>query len=65
MRWRWLLEKYGHEIEYIKGPKNLVADALSSLHKQHDIVGIVDAVFPFVQVDENIFPVYLKEIQAK
>ena len=34
MRWRLLLEKYGPEIEYIKDPKNVVADALSRLPKQ-------------------------------
>ena len=38
MRWRLLLEGYGPEIEYIKGPKNVVADALSRLPKQGDIV---------------------------
>ena len=60
-----MLEEYGPEIEYIKGPKNVVADALSRLPKQGDIVDDVDAVLPFVPVDENIFPVHLKEIQAK
>ena len=54
MRWRLLLEEYGPEIEYIKGPKNVVADALSRLPKQGDIVDDVDAVLPFVPVDENI-----------
>ena len=43
MRWRLLLEEYGLEIEYIKGPKNVVADALSRLPKQGDIVDDVDA----------------------
>ena len=38
MRWRLLLEEYGPEIEYIKGLKNVVADALSRLPKQGDIV---------------------------
>ena len=43
----------------------MVADALSRLPKQGDIVDDVDAVLPFVPVDENIFPVHLQEIQAK
>ena len=60
-----MLEEYGPEIEYIKGPKNVVADALSRLPKQGDIVDDVDVVLPFAPVDENIFPVLLKEIQAK
>ena len=54
MRWRLLLEEYGPEIEYIKGPKNVVADALSRLPKQGDIVDDVDAVLLFVPVNENI-----------
>ena len=54
MRWRLLLEEYGPEIEYIKGPKNVVTDALSRLPKQGDIVDDVDAVLPFVPVDEYI-----------
>ena len=43
----------------------MVADALSRLPKQGDIVDDVEAVLPFVPVDENIFPVHLQEIQAK
>ena len=31
MRWRLLIEEFGPKIEYIKGPKNVVADALSRL----------------------------------
>ena len=47
------------------GPKNVVADALSRLPKQGDIVDDVDAVLPFVPEYENIiFPVRLKEIQS-
>ena len=65
MRWRLLLEEYGPDIEYIKGPKNVVADVQSRLPKQGDIVDDVDTVLPFVPVYENIFPVHLKEIQAK
>ena len=54
MRWRLLLEEYGPEIEYTKGPKNVVADALSRLPNQGDIVDDVDAVLLFVPVNENI-----------
>ena len=31
MRWRLILEEYGPTLEYIKGEKNIVADALSRL----------------------------------
>ena len=62
MRWRLLLEEYGPEILYIKGHKNVVADALSRLPKQGDIVDDVDAVLPFVPVEPTVFPVNLKTI---
>ena len=31
MRWRLILEEFGCQLNYIKGPKNIVADALSRL----------------------------------
>ena len=31
MRWRPILEEFGHELKYIKGEKNIVAGALSHL----------------------------------
>ena len=65
MRWRLLLEEYRPGIEYIKWPKTAVADTLSKLPNQDDIVDDVDTVLPCVPVDENIFPVHLKKIQAK
>ena len=43
----------------------IVADTLSRLPKQGDIVDDIDALLPFVTVDEKIFPVRLKEIQEK
>ena len=32
MSWQLLIEEFGPTIEYIKGPKNLVADVLSRLN---------------------------------
>ena len=52
-----MLEEHGPEIEYIKGPKNIVADTLYRPPKQGDIVDDVDAALLFVQVDNQIFPV--------
>ena len=63
MRWRLLLEEFGPEIVYIKGPKNVVADALSRLPKQGDIVDDVEAILPFASKDEGIFPIQLQLIQ--
>ena len=62
MRWRLLLEEFGPEIVYIKGPKNVVADALSRLPKQGDIVDDVEAILPFASKDEGIFPIQLQLI---
>ena len=36
MRWRLLLEEFGPELIYIKGTKNIVADALSRLERNED-----------------------------
>ena len=52
MRWRLLLEEFGPKIVYIKGPKNVVADALSRLPKKGDIVDDVEAILPFASKDE-------------
>ncbi len=62
IRWRLLFEEYGLEIVYIKGHKNIVADALSRLPKQGDIVEDVDAVLPFSLVEPTVFLVNLKLI---
>ena len=31
IRWRLIIEEYGPELQYVEGPKNVVADALSRL----------------------------------
>ena len=51
MRWRLLQEEYDLEIEYIKPPRNVVADAFSRLPKQGDIV---EDLLPFVPVDQDV-----------
>ena len=65
MRWRLLLEEYWPEIKYIKGPKNEIVDVLSRLPKQYDIVDDIYVVLPLLPLDDYVFPVQLKEIQAK
>ena len=37
MRWRLILEEFGPELNYIKGEKNIVADALSRLSMHNEI----------------------------
>ena len=37
MRWRLVLEKFSPELIYIKGSKNIVADALSCLDKIENV----------------------------
>ena len=36
MQWRLILEKFGPELEYIKGENNVVTDALSCLEMSHN-----------------------------
>jgi hypothetical protein len=36
MRWRLIIEEYGPELKYIKGERNIVADALSRLDMSSD-----------------------------
>ena len=37
MRWRLIIEEYGPDIEYIEGPKNVVADAFSRLDMEETL----------------------------
>ena len=32
MQWQFIIEEFGPEIEYIKGPKNIVANVLTHLN---------------------------------
>ena len=62
---RLLLEEYSPEIEYIKGPENMVANALRRLPNQGDIVDDVEDVLPFVPDDQDMLPVQMQKIKEK
>jgi len=61
LRQRLLLEEYGVELEYIKGEKNVIADALSRLPTAELFVLDADEEFPYVHSShETIYvPAYL------
>jgi hypothetical protein len=71
MRWRLILEEFGPQLNYIKGEKNIVADALSRLDIQSspnnateehmaECYGLSKSDLP-----ADIFPVQFKLIQAE
>ena len=62
MHWRLLLKKFSPELVYIKGHKNTVADTLSRLPKQGDIVIDIEAEIAFVPKDKRIFQMHLQLI---
>ena len=59
MRWRLILEEFGHELKYIKGENNIAADALYCLEMSdnkeilniseiygYDDTGLLDSFYP-------------------
>jgi hypothetical protein len=61
MRWRHLIiEEFGPTMEYIKGPKNIVADTLSHLEMTSDTESLDMADCYGLDSDdlpENVFPI--------
>ena len=70
MRWRLILEEYGPELHYIKGEKNIVADALSRLGMKPENPPDCDAFFTQVcfassekeTLPDDAFPLVFKQI---
>jgi hypothetical protein len=65
MCWRLVLEEYGPELEYIKGERNVVADALSRLDIEDDReIFNISECFGFDDDDlpESAFPVRYRDI---
>ena len=71
MRWRLILEEFGPELKYIKGEKNIVADALSRLDMDETVKTVnVAECFGYDDDDlpENSYPLRYRDIakaQAK
>ena len=68
MRWRLLLEEYGPTFKYIKGEKNIVADALSrqDTHSTDPIKNNdenLEFLYAFEPIPEEIkFPMEIKKL---
>ena len=56
MRWRLILEEYGPKLQYIKGTKNVLADALSRLDIKHDPIQTAEQMAQTVGLDNNDLP---------
>ena len=71
MRWRLVLEEYGPELQYIKGEKNIVADALSRLNIEddqvtQDIQYLAEAFgLDKKEIPDEFFPLQYKRIQKE
>ena len=68
MRWRMVLEEYSPELVYIKGPDNLVADALSRLDLLPDIQETNSFEWMSFQADElsvDSYPLRLALLQRE
>ena len=70
-----ILEEFGPQVEYVQGPKNVVADALSRLDlktKQHDEINDTQNPIQLSYVNqtdmdevlESLFPMSPKEIRS-
>lgn len=68
MRWRLLIEEFGPEFNYIKGPKNIVADALSRLSLMdttptQDMAAVAD--YYGLSSDDMTFPLTYPNLQKE
>ena len=60
MRWRLLIEEFGHELHYLPGEKNVVADCLSRL--EYDENDVSQDHFALENKDINEYPLSYKII---
>jgi hypothetical protein len=75
IRWRWLIEEFGPKFEYVKGHKNVVADALSRMNADHlesynlsdtdeDIEETIHTEEQGIAPDDKITPEYVFPLAA-
>ena len=67
MRWRLVIEEYGPELVYIKGERDVVADALSRLAMNDDVIDNIEFISDQFGLDDkdlprNMFPLKFKTI---
>ena len=56
MRWRLAIEEYGPELVYIKGERNVVADALSRLAMKDDVIVNIEFISDQFGLDDKDLP---------
>ena len=54
MRWRLILEEFGPQFQYIKGSKNVVADAISRLSTEEEQTKSSEELFSLAQTMSNL-----------
>jgi len=59
-RWQWTIEEFGPDLEYINGPRNVVADALSRLDTEMSYSTYNSDAFPelFENLDDKSLTIY-------
>ena len=69
LRWRLYIEEYSPEIQYIKGEKNVVADALSRLEKSEEPIDDIKETFYMTcygtdksETRPEVYPLLYKEL---
>ena len=60
MRWKLIIEEYGPNIQYIEGPKNIVADALSRLELEVNKPKFKDQTEQCLFYEEQIFNIIME-----
>ena len=67
MRWGLILEEYSPDLQYVQRDKNIVADALSRLHKTNEKFGIDKYPETFGMEDKEskqyVFPLKYSRIE--